>query len=66
MEGRLEGRLEEKKQSILDFLNDLGDIPQVLKDTIMSENRIDILRSMMKIAANATSFSDFEEKISKL
>lgn len=38
----------------------------MLKDIIMSETRIDILRSMMKIAANVASFSDIEEKISKL
>ena len=50
----------------MEFLNDLGEISQALKDTVMSETRIDILKSMIKMAAKATSISDFEEKISTL
>ena len=57
---------EGMKESLLEFLNDLGEISQALKDTVMSETRIDILKSMIKMAAKATSISDFEEKISKL
>lgn len=63
---REEGRIGEKKEMILDFLSDLGEVPEALKDSIMSETRTDLLKSMVKIASKAASFSDFEEKISKL
>lgn len=65
-EAREEGRLIGIRESILDILGDLGEIPETLKDSIVSETKIDILKSMMKIANKATSFSDFDEKISKL
>ena len=65
-EAREEGMKEGMKESLLEFLNDLGEISQALRDTVMSETRIDILKSMIKMAAKATSISDFEEKISTL
>ena len=59
-------REEAKRESVLDILNELGEIPKGLEERIMSETRLDVLKSMVKIAAHATSFLEFEEKISKL
>ena len=66
IEGKIEGRLEGKREIILKFLEDLGSLPSHIKELIMSEVEPSILDSMSKAAATATSFSDFEEKISRL
>lgn len=62
-EGRLEGRLEGKREIIFKFLEELGVIPERVKERIMSEEKSAVLDAMSKAAAMATSFSDFEEKI---
>ncbi len=58
--------MESKKESVLDLLSEFGEVPEELKHIVMSENRVDALKSMLKIAAKATAFSDFREQISKL
>ena len=64
-EVRAEGILESKRESVLDLLSELGEIPEEIKNVIMSETRIDVLKTMIKIAAKTTAFSDFKEKILK-
>ena len=66
LEGKIEGRLEGKREIILKFLEDLGTIPSHIEERIISEFKSSVLDSMSKAAATATSFSDFEEKISNL
>ena len=66
LEGKIEGQLEGKKEIILTLLEDLGTIPPHIEERIMSEFNSSVLNSMSKAAATATSFSDFEEKISNL
>lgn len=63
---RDESILESKRESILDLLCELGEVPEDLTNLIMSEARIDVLKTMIKIAAKVTSFSDFQERISNL
>ena len=65
-EVREESLLESKRETVLDLLCELGEIPAKLEATILSEARIDVLKIMVKIAAKAITFSEFEEKISKL
>ena len=65
-EGLAEGKLEGKRESIIDILSSFGDVPKHIRDIVIAENRSNILQSMVKIAAQSTSFSDFEEKISNL
>ena len=65
-DARLEGKMEGKKEIILTLLEDLGTIPSHIEERIMSEFKSSVLNSMSKAAATATSFSDFEEKISRL
>ena len=62
-EARREGRLEGKREIIFKFLEELGVIPERVKERIMSEEKYAVLDAMSKAAAMATSFSDFEEKI---
>lgn len=65
-EGRAEGRLEVKRESVLEFLEELGEISEELKESIMSEDRSDVLKIMLKTAAKAGTISEFEEKVSNL
>ena len=66
LEGITEGRLEGKREIIFKFLEDLGTLPSHLEERIISEIDHSVLNSMSKAAASATSFSDFEDKISNL
>ena len=64
--GRAEGRLEGKRESILEFLEELGEIPLSLKERIMSETDAATLKSMLKAASSAVSYADLEEKMKSL
>jgi len=66
LEGRLEGWLEGKREAILEFLEELGEIPLSLKERIMSETDAATLKSMLKAASSAVSYADFEEKVKSL
>ena len=61
-----EVRLSSKREIVMDFLNELGQVPKVLENAVMSEDRVDVLKIMAKAAATAKTFSDFEKGISNL
>ena len=50
----------------MELLNELGQVPKKLENTVMSEARMDVLKIMVKMAATAKTFSDFEKEISNL
>lgn len=60
------GRLEMKRNDILELLEELGTVSSFIHERIMSENRIDILNIMFKAAVKADSLEQFEEMISNL
>lgn len=51
--------------NILEFLEDLGEIPETLKSKIMQEEKPDVLRRWLKLAAKAETIEEFEKKIEK-
>ena len=61
-EGRLEGWLEAKKESILELLEELGDVPQELQDRIESLEDLEQLKILFKMAAKADSIPAFMEQ----
>lgn len=65
-EGRLEGKLETKRNDILELLEELGIVSNITYERIMSENREDTLKIMHKAAAKADSLEQFEKIISNL
>ena len=73
MEGRTEGRAEgraegeriSKIDDILNFLSDLGSVPEDLKETIHSQTDISTLSNWLKKAARASSIEEFAEAITK-
>ncbi len=62
-ERKAEGKAEGQAEYILDLLEDLGTVPEDLKNRIMQEKDADTLRKWHKAAARAATLEEFEEKI---
>ena len=59
LEGRHEGRLEAKIESIIELLEDINEIPESIRKTILSETDPDVLSSWHKLAARVDSMEQF-------
>ena len=62
LKGKATGKLEGKIDSLLEILQELGDIPEVLQTRIESEKDLQVLTSWLKAAARADSMEEFQEK----
>ena len=60
---RQEGLIEGKIESILELLEELGNIPKQLIQRISTETNSEVLSKWHKYAAKATSFAEFEAKM---
>lgn len=58
-----EGRAEERANSILELLEDLGELPETLRNYILKEKDLEVLRKWHKAAARAESIEDFEQSL---
>lgn len=54
---------EGKAESLLDVLEDKGEIPKILKQKIQSEKDVEVLRKWLKVATKVSTVSEFEEKM---
>jgi hypothetical protein len=61
-EGKAEGKAEDRSEAVMDFLADLGDVPDDIKSAVMEEKDMDRLKKMMKGASRAGSFDEFRAK----
>ena len=61
-EQKQEGRLEATQESVLELLEELGEIPCELQKKIQKLESIEALMSLLKLAARADSLHTFEEK----
>ncbi len=61
--GRKEGKIEVLKETILDNLSEIGNVPQNLIDCINKQDDLNVLKSWTKIAVIAESLDEFQEKI---
>lgn len=61
-EEKQEGRLEATQESVLELLEELGEIPCDLQKKIQKLESIEALMSLLKLAARADSLHTFEEK----
>ena len=59
-EGRATGIIEGKIESILELLEERGNIPKQLIQRIRKETNSEVLSKWHKYAAKATSFAEFE------
>ena len=58
-----EGKIECLKETILDNLREIGNVPQNLIECINKQENMDILKHWNKIAVIAESLDEFKEKI---
>ena len=60
--GEAAGIRKGKIDSLMEILQELGDIPEVLQTRIESEKDLQVLTSWLKAAARADSLKEFREK----
>ncbi len=56
---------ETKVDSILELLEDLGEIPESLEKELYGQTDFDVLKRWLKIAAKAESIEQFAKEIKK-
>ena len=61
-EEKQEGRLEATQESVLEFLEELGEIPCELQEKIQNLESLEVLKVLLKLAARVDSLRAFEEK----
>ena len=61
--GHQEGIIEGKVESILELLEDIGTIPDKVREKIHNEKDIKVLNSWLKLAAKAESIDEFVSKM---
>ena len=57
---RLEGKIEGKTESIMELLEEFGQVPPRIAELIQAEDNLNVLSRWHKAAARATSIADFE------
>ena len=62
-EGIAEGKAEGKVDSILELLEDLGEVPDELRLQIQKEKKLDVLKVYLKKASRVQSVEEFEQWI---
>ena len=63
--GKVEGIRLGTVNNIMEFLEGLGEIPETLKSKIMQEEKPDVLRRWLKLAAKAETIEQFEKSVEK-
>ena len=62
-DGKMEGRVSGRAESIIELLEDLGEISEELQTRIMAEKDLQILSKWHKLAARVESIDAFQEKM---
>lgn len=57
------GILNNQREVILEFLEDVGIISDDIKNLVQKENNIEILKKWLKLAARAQSIDEFRNKV---
>lgn len=63
-EGHSEGRVEESKETLLLYLQNLGTVPESLCERIEKEEDFEVLKRWTELAFQSKSLEEFEEKMS--
>lgn len=64
-QGIEQGLLLGTANNIIELLEDLGEVSETLKNKIMKEEKLDILKKWLKLAAKAETVEEFEKNIEK-
>ena len=63
LQGEVRGKTEERAQAVLELLEDIGEPSEMLRNYIMKQTDLEVLRRWHKIAARADSIKDFEQAV---
>ena len=64
-EGRLEGRIEATREAVFELLEDLGELPDSLRDRMEGLEELGDLKFLLKLAAKTDSIQNFVEDAEK-
>ena len=64
-EGETAGKIKGKAEDILELLEELGEVPQELRETVLGQQDLEVLAKWLKIAAKAETLKDFETLVIK-
>ncbi len=64
-EGRMEGRLEATRENILELLEELGPVPDQLRDRLEELEELEALKALHKMSARADSIQAFKKEAEK-
>lgn len=62
-QGREEGREEERAEAVIELLEEVGELPGALRQLIMRQKDIEVLRRWHRFAAKAQSIEEFEKAV---
>lgn len=69
-EAKAEGKAEGKAEDVLELLEGLGSVPEDLREVIMQEKNLDVLKKWLRLAAKSVSVEEFrngmEEKLQNI
>jgi len=63
LEGREEGRAEGRAEMLVEFLENMGRVPEDVRTTIMEEPDLDVLRGWGRLATKVSSLEEFIQKM---
>ncbi len=55
--------MEDRAEAVIELLEDLGELSDSLKTSIIEQTDLELLRKWLKAAARAKSIEDFEQTI---
>ena len=61
--GKTDGKIEGKIESIIELLEEIGVVPEVLKQTILAQKDMSILNKWIKLSAKVATIDEFMEKM---
>lgn len=62
-EGKAEGRTKERAEAVIELLEEIGEPSQQLREYIMEQTELEILRRWHRAAAKSESIEDFEQAV---
>jgi len=65
-QGREEGKAQERAEAVLELLEDIGEPSETLRNYIMKQTDLEVLRRWHKIAAKADSIKEFGQAVGML
>ncbi len=63
---KADGKAEERAEAVLELLEDIGEPSETLRNYVMEQTDLEVLRKWHKMAARADSIKEFEQAVGLL